>query len=266
MKFYWKRNLSLYLALTGVFASSVLAADKSDLELEQRLNQSLQSLEDHARHERYVSGITSLTFAGLSTIAAFATISNSQPVIPATLGVLGALFGVSGGLTLAFPTDFERMPERYRLLPSDSADLRHSKVMVGELTLDQLSASARSSRLTGAGVLCAFGAGFRVWAWPCRTPYPATLARRADHVLRYRRRSLALLRAAVQRRRLCIGRGLQESADPRKIRSHLPRQRVHASKLGKVRDLVAQAIPLARTRRRDDRDLPWLNVLPDYDA
>lgn len=163
MKFYWKRNLSLYLALTGVFASSVLAADKSDLELEQRLNQSLQSLEDHARHERYVSGITSLTFAGLSTIAAFATISNSQPVIPATLGVLGALFGVSGGLTLAFPTDFERMPERYRLLPSDSADLRHSKVMVGELTLDQLSASARSSRLTGAGVLCAFGAGFGIW-------------------------------------------------------------------------------------------------------
>lgn len=155
-----KSLLSAVCALT--LAGQAIAY--SDSEAIQRLGRHLDTIQNQAHKERLVGGslMTGLGVAG--GVGFFIARNSSDPdtrnTLAPVLGIVGGAFIIAGVLQLTMPTEYETLPNEFKLAPD--AELK-AKLTVGEDILRRLAANAKRDRLIGAGTLAAIGIAQIVW-------------------------------------------------------------------------------------------------------
>jgi hypothetical protein len=157
----FSKYISLNL-IAAFFTQQVAFAAPNNQELKSQLDLSLTSIEDNARTGRYVGGGVFLGLGGvlgaLSLTVDSPSGTNTNSISDAAVfGIVGGLFAVTGGLILLFPSDFEKVPQKYRLMSDKTAEDLHSKVLFGEASLQNLADDARQSRYLSGGILTAGG-------------------------------------------------------------------------------------------------------------
>lgn len=124
----------------------------------ERLTFHLRELHDKARTERLWTGGL---FVGLGalTIGAGMSFEDEDRDERTAFGIVGGVVGLVGAAVLAFPTDFEKYPNRYFEMASMDHSQRRSKVAAGEVYLGRLSNRAKTARVLNAAAYSALGIG-----------------------------------------------------------------------------------------------------------
>lgn len=150
--------VSLLLSFTHLHASHFDARAKEHLDVR------LSTVGENSKRERLWQGTSSLAVGALMVAGAVFTPSNQVASdVPLAIGVGGGLFALSGMMAIAFPTDFEAIPQHYAQIPESTSEEIILKVGRGENYLAMLSTKARRNRLYSSAISLGLGMTEIIW-------------------------------------------------------------------------------------------------------
>lgn len=165
MLFGWKRAVAGAMLLV----SAVAAADEGAFleRSKERLDLHLGNVRSWARSGRYLGGGVLLGTGALLGAGAIVASGSSNDETRRTgtlvLGISGGVLALAGAAVILFPSDYEKLPEKYQDLPTSSREQLRGKVLLGEDYLRQLGERSKRQRYIGAGTGLALGAAYIGW-------------------------------------------------------------------------------------------------------
>jgi len=158
------KKIAIVLILGFLIISPVAAESQGDLRKLHRLNTHMSSIEQTYRSGRILGGSIliglGVVFGTGSTIAAFSIRDIDSYFMPVIIGAgigFGVLCGLTGGISLVFPSEFEKLSGEYNQLPENSEKDIQSKISAGEIYFEKLYNKAQSGRMLNAGIMACLG-------------------------------------------------------------------------------------------------------------
>lgn len=158
---------TLCLALVLIAGHALGSAGYPKDLVEAKLTFHFNNIQEEARQERIVGGITMVGLGAAFGVAAIVASNSDDSDFhksgPIVFGIGAGLFGALGVGTLLLPTDYEAVPKRFFEMPRGTPEALDRKIIFGEESLRHLSEKAETARLFGAIGMMALGGAEVVW-------------------------------------------------------------------------------------------------------
>ncbi len=134
----------------------------TDRVVKERLDYHLFTLQETARSRRLTTSAISMGVGAVFGVVAFVAANSNNATLrssgPWIFGISGGVLLITGAAGLFVRSAYEKLPERYRLMPEKTEEELKTKRAAGEMYLSSLARDARAHRLLSAAISIGIGA------------------------------------------------------------------------------------------------------------